>query len=119
MKRMTAFYYVYSTGTVGYLFTDIGTVTILESSNFFQTVISAYLSTLGIVLDSKVRTDVLIKKFTGPQCLPISYLSQDLDELPDLDDEDFTSNSAQAPARTEIVKKPANLPMVQVNRETL
>ncbi len=49
----------------------------------------------------------------------ISYLSQDLDELPDLDDEDFSSNSAQAPARTEIVKKPANLPMVQVNRETL
>jgi hypothetical protein len=73
---------------------------------------------LVIVLDSKVRTDVLIKKIHRTSML-ISYLSQDLDELPDLDDEDFSSNSAQAPARTEIVKKPANLPMVQVNRETL
>jgi len=47
------------------------------------------------------------------------FFSQDLDELPDLDDEDFSSNSPQAPARTEIVKKPANLPMVQVGNPAL
>jgi hypothetical protein len=72
------------------------------------------LSALSAVLDSKVRTGALIKRSQN-----LLSFSQDLDELPDLDDEDFSSNSAQAPARTEIVKKPANLPMVQVNRETL
>ncbi len=89
----------------------------LESSTFFQTVLSAHLSALGRVLDSKVRIGAP-KKYSQILNTYILSLSQDLDELPDLDDEDFSSNSAQAPARTEIVKKPANLPMVQVNKET-
>jgi hypothetical protein len=85
---------------------------------FFQTVLSAHLSALSAVLDSKVRIGAP-KKNSQILNTYIQSFSQDLDELPDLDDEDFSSNSAQAPARTEIVKKPANLPMVQVNRGTL
>jgi hypothetical protein len=41
-------------------------------------------------------------------------LAQDLEELPDLNEDEFSPSSLQAPARAEIVKKPANLPMIQV-----